>query len=108
MKVKSNYGVGKRLSYDHCTWEDSDLVGRIGQACIDSFLDRENSVRPSNRAESDIKTRRVHEILKRQPSYIVGGELRDFQLTGLNWLAFNWSKGLNGILADEVSPLYDI
>ena len=40
----------------------------------------------------------------KDPDYIVetGGELKDFQLTGLNWLAFLWSKGENGILADEM------
>jgi chromodomain-helicase-DNA-binding protein 1 len=30
-------------------------------------------------------------------------QLKDFQLTGLNWLAYCWSKSENGILADEVS-----
>ena len=44
-------------------------------------------------------------MLEAQPSYIVGGELRDFQLKGLNWLAYNWSLGKNGILADEVMRL---
>jgi len=41
-------------------------------------------------------------MLESQPSYINGGELRDFQLKGVNWLAYNWSLGKNGILADEV------
>ena len=38
------------------------------------------------------------------PEYLTatGGELKDFQLTGLNWLAYIWSKGENGILADEM------
>ena len=31
-----------------------------------------------------------------------GGKLRDYQLDGLNWMAYSWSKGMNGILADEV------
>lgn len=38
-----------------------------------------------------------------EPDYIkVGGTLKDFQITGLNWLAYLWSRGENGILADEV------
>lgn len=32
--------------------------------------------------------------------------MKPFQLTGLNWLAYLWTKGENGILADEVSLLY--
>ncbi|PRP75589.1 hypothetical protein PROFUN_15595 [Planoprotostelium fungivorum] len=30
------------------------------------------------------------------------GELRDYQLDGVNWLTHNWCYQLNGILADEV------
>lgn len=38
-----------------------------------------------------------------QPDYIaVGGELKDFQITGLNWLVYLWCRHENGILADEV------
>jgi len=38
-----------------------------------------------------------------QPTYInPGGTLKPFQMTGLNWLAYLWSKDQNGILADEV------
>ncbi len=29
-------------------------------------------------------------------------QLKDFQLTGLNWLAYCWSRKENGILADEM------
>ncbi|KAI5808830.1 SNF2 family N-terminal domain-containing protein, partial [Peziza echinospora] len=92
----------KRLTYDHCTWEDAELVSKIGQACIDNFLDRENDIKSSNKAESEVRTRRKHKMLESQPSYINGGELRDFQLKGVNWLAYNWSLGKNGILADEM------
>ena len=40
----------------------------------------------------------------KDPEYIAetGGALKDFQLTGLNWLAYLWSNGENGILADEM------
>ncbi len=31
-----------------------------------------------------------------------GGQLRDYQLAGLNWLIYSWSKGANCILADEM------
>ncbi|KAF9075415.1 SNF2 family N-terminal domain-containing protein [Rhodocollybia butyracea] len=43
-----------------------------------------------------------HKITE-DPDYIVqtGCELKDFQLTGVNWLAYLWGKGENGILADE-------
>eukprot|EP00891_Asterochloris_glomerata_P009533 jgi/Astpho2/9533/e_gw1.00146.29.1_t len=31
-----------------------------------------------------------------------GGQLRDYQLDGLNWMVYAWSKGMNAILADEM------
>lgn len=44
--------------------------------------------------------------IKEDPWYLTktGGNLKDFQLTGLNWLAYLWSRNENGILADEVRP----
>ena len=39
-----------------------------------------------------------------QPDYIKGGTLKEFQMKGLNWLAYLWSRKENGILADEVRP----
>ena len=37
------------------------------------------------------------------PSYIKGGEMRDYQVRGLNWMISLNENGINGILADEVS-----
>jgi chromodomain-helicase-DNA-binding protein 1 len=31
-----------------------------------------------------------------------GGTLRDYQLDGLNWMVYSWSRDCNGILADEM------
>jgi len=36
------------------------------------------------------------------PAYIVGGELRDYQVRGLNWMISLFEHGINGILADEM------
>jgi chromodomain-helicase-DNA-binding protein 1 len=48
--------------------------------------------------------RPAYEKIEKDPDYLTcGGALKPFQLTGLNWLAYLWSKGENGILADEVS-----
>jgi chromodomain-helicase-DNA-binding protein 1 len=94
--------IGKRLPYDCCTWEDEDLVSKIAQEQIDKYWDRTNSAPLSKKSETDTGTRRSYQKLDAQPNYIKGGELRDFQMKGLNWLAYNWTKGNNGILADEM------
>lgn len=36
------------------------------------------------------------------PSYITGGEMRDYQIRGLNWMISLYENGINGILADEM------
>jgi SWI/SNF-related matrix-associated actin-dependent regulator of chromatin subfamily A member 5 len=36
------------------------------------------------------------------PSYIEGGEMRDYQVRGLNWMISLYEHGINGILADEM------
>lgn len=38
----------------------------------------------------------------RQPSILVGGELKEYQLAGLQWLVSLYNNKLNGILADEM------
>ena len=40
--------------------------------------------------------------LTTQPRLLEGGELRDYQLEGLNWLASLYVNGASGILADEM------
>lgn len=36
------------------------------------------------------------------PYYILNGELRDYQVRGLNWMISLYENGINGILADEM------
>lgn len=92
----------KALAYDACTWEDAGLVSKIAQPQIDSFLDRTAKLPTSDRVQSNLKTRSPFIPMREQPSYIKHGKLREFQIKGLNFLAYNWSKGNNVILADEM------
>lgn len=92
----------KGLYYESCTWEAASLVSQIAQEAIDSFLDRSSRSLTSNREESNPNTRSGHQPIREQPSYVKNGQLRDFQITGLNFLAYNWCKNKNVILADEM------
>ncbi|KAJ3615460.1 hypothetical protein Zmor_016399 [Zophobas morio] len=42
------------------------------------------------------------ELIERQPSLLVSGTLKHYQLKGLEWLVSLYNNGLNGILADEM------
>ncbi len=45
---------------------------------------------------------RVHEEIKVQPSILVGGTLKEYQIKGLEWMVSLYNNHLNGILADEM------
>ncbi|RUS27070.1 SNF2 family N-terminal domain-containing protein, partial [Jimgerdemannia flammicorona] len=91
----------KGLHYEDCTWEASDSICNEFQAEIDAFLDREGSQRVPHKS-TPLAKGRSFDAMREQPVYIAGGELRDYQLHGLNWMAYLWSKNQNGILADEM------
>ncbi|KAL0576281.1 ATP-dependent DNA helicase Hrp3 [Marasmius crinis-equi] len=93
------------LNYDHCTWETQKDVNPIAMPQIEAYRQREMEARyPYKSVSYSRNNRPKFEKIKEDPEWIVatGCELKDFQLTGLNWLAYLWSKGENGILADEM------
>ena len=90
------------LYYDSCTWEDANLVGELAQTEIDKYLNRTSNLPVTNQKEANLNTRSDYKPFRQQPDYIKGGELREFQIHGLNFLAHHWCKGNNVILADEM------
>ncbi|KAL1843021.1 hypothetical protein VTJ49DRAFT_3335 [Mycothermus thermophilus] len=92
----------KGLQYDDCTWEDADQISSLAQDKIDQFLDRSTRSWQSDKKQMNIETRSRMTKLEKQPSYIKNGELREFQMIGLNFLALNWTRNNNVILADEM------
>lgn len=92
----------KRLFYDSCTWEAEDLVSSIAQHEIDRFLDRSSRPPVSDRFESNPATRKPFETIKGTPSFLQNGQLKEFQVKGVNFMAFNWVRNRNVALADEM------
>ncbi|CAK4032372.1 related to transcriptional regulator CHD1 [Lecanosticta acicola] len=92
----------KGLYYESSTWEPASLVSQEAQVEIDRYLDRSAKLPVSDKTESNLSTRSAYKPFRSQPSYIKGGELREFQIHGVNFLAHHWCKGNNVILADEM------
>nr|XP_018913834.1 PREDICTED: ATP-dependent helicase brm-like isoform X2 [Bemisia tabaci] len=44
----------------------------------------------------------IHEIVTEQASIMVNGQLKEYQIKGLEWLVSLYNNNLNGILADEM------
>ncbi|ORY08127.1 hypothetical protein K493DRAFT_250596 [Basidiobolus meristosporus CBS 931.73] len=92
----------KRLPYQASTWESADLISGDFQNEIDAFLDRDRSQTLPFKSTSYSRERPTFKKIAVQPDYLIGGELRDYQLHSLNWMAYLWSRNENGILADEM------
>ncbi|MCJ1475967.1 hypothetical protein MMC13_004631 [Lambiella insularis] len=96
------YVKWRGLYYESSTWEDASLVSTIAQTEIDRYLDRTSKLPVSDKHESNPNTRRSFVRFTEQPSFIKNGTLREFQIRGVNFLAYNWCKANNVILADEM------
>ncbi|KAJ3121156.1 hypothetical protein HK100_012506 [Physocladia obscura] len=95
----------RRLNYKDATWETEEEISEF-QELIDAFLERESSVRLPHKGKSYTKNNRPpFKAFTKQPEYLKGGDLRDYQMKGVNWMAWLWHNNSNGILADE-SPLF--
>ena len=75
--------------------EDIKLMG--GEGAIKAEFTQESATVGSYYETAHVKNEQV-----RQPSLLVGGELKEYQLAGLQWLVSLYNNRLNGILADEM------
>lgn len=100
----------KNLPYRESTWElRADLSSDADIKAIDDFIDRESSVlnnvgkKKLNPFSTNVERPKFKRMAE-QPDYLhgEGRTLRDYQLAGLNYLAYSWSRKNNVILADEM------
>lgn len=59
------------------------------------------NLKHSNKVYYNI-TNRIKEEVRKQPTLLEGGELKSYQMQGLEWLISLYNNSLNGILADEM------
>lgn len=101
----------KRLPYRSCTWELLENIEE-GSEHIDEFRQRIKEFRAREQCETIPSRSKAYDrygvhrpifrLVHDQPEYLVGGTLRDYQLTSLNWIYRLWTRNENGILADEM------
>ncbi|KAJ3354709.1 hypothetical protein GGF32_002388 [Allomyces javanicus] len=93
----------KRLEYRDATWEPAHLIAPAFQAEIDAFYARaHHPYLPHKGRFYGPNEKRPKWTAREQPSYVTGGELREYQLLGVAWMLALWSRNENGILADEM------
>ncbi|OAY53615.1 CHD3-type chromatin-remodeling factor PICKLE [Manihot esculenta] len=98
----------KELSYDECYWEfESDIsafqpeIERFNR--IHSRSRKLSKQKSSLRDATDSKKKsKEFQQYDHSPEFLTGGSLHPYQLEGLNFLRFSWSKQTHVILADEM------
>ncbi|KAK7260935.1 hypothetical protein RIF29_27236 [Crotalaria pallida] len=100
----------KELAYDECHWElESDISAF--QPEIDRFKrfqskSRKRSSSKQKSSDSDgvelKKQQKEFQQYEHSPKFLSGGSLHPYQLEGLNFFRFSWSKQTHVILADEM------
>ena len=68
----------------------------------DDSDDEEEEEQDTRKIDYYAVAHRIKEEVYRQPSILVGGTLKEYQLKGLQWMISLYNNNLNGILADEM------
>ncbi|KAG6409519.1 hypothetical protein SASPL_127559 [Salvia splendens] len=98
----------KELPYDECSWElESDISSFHSE--IENYEKRQTRKVSAGKQKSslhdamEIKNRpKDFQQYESSPDFLSGGSLHPYQLEGLNFLRFAWSKQTHVILADEM------
>jgi ATP-dependent helicase STH1/SNF2 len=79
---------------------DSGTVDESAFGAAPVFADEE--VEGEKKVDYYNVAHRIKETVTVQPSLLVGGTLKDYQIKGLQWMISLYNNRLNGILADEM------
>ncbi|XP_010525929.1 PREDICTED: CHD3-type chromatin-remodeling factor PICKLE-like [Tarenaya hassleriana] len=89
----------KELSYEECYWESESDISTF-QNEIQRFKDINSRSRRAKEARQKCNPKEFQQF-DHSPEFI-RGSLHPYQLEGLNFLRFSWSKQTHVILADEM------
>lgn len=68
----------------------------------DEVEDRDEDDEGGRKVDYYAVAHRIKEEIKIQPSILIGGTLKEYQIRGLQWMISLYNNNLNGILADEM------
>lgn len=99
----------KELPYDECSWEvESDIsafqsqIVRFQEIQHRSANFKSSSVKHNRDMKESASKPKEFQAYEGSPEFLSGGTLHPYQLEGLNFLRFSWSKKTHVILADEM------
>lgn len=87
----------------HKDWSTPDVVeGGVVDETTFGASRQDDAGDDSNRVDYYSVAHRIQENITEQPSILVGGKLKEYQMKGLQWMVSLYNNRLNGILADEM------
>ncbi|KAF6143662.1 hypothetical protein GIB67_021672, partial [Kingdonia uniflora] len=96
----------KELSYDECYWEcESDISAfspEIERFQMIQSRHRRSSSSKHKNSTKDARKQKEFQHYDPSPDFLPGGSLHKYQLEGLKFLRYSWSKQTHVILADEM------
>jgi chromodomain-helicase-DNA-binding protein 1 len=92
-----------RLPHGEATWEPAENIKEF-QDKIDQYLIRVSQLTSGQRNFYGQRAARpdFEALPNGTPEFLKGGQLRDYQVQGVNWLVYSWTRHINCILADEM------
>lgn len=95
----------------HSAYHLASLDHRLGHCRQAKSKGRHGNKRTEEQEDAELlqdeDTGAVTHRVTQQPSCIKHGQMRKYQIEGLNWLIHLYDNGINGILADEMVSLLD-
>jgi len=76
--------------------------GPANEATFGAQVATDDVVGDKSRVDYYAVAHKISERVARQPSLLIGGQLKEYQLKGLQWMVSLYNNRLNGILADEM------
>ncbi|KAJ6099586.1 hypothetical protein N7467_001121 [Penicillium canescens] len=109
--IKTAYVKYKGLPYEDSVWEeppsDTERLEDFKTALVDWVL--RDEIHPPQLSEvkkrlAIARSKNFEEslVLRTQPVLVIGGELMEYQMDGVNWLYYMFLQRTNAILADDM------
>eukprot|EP00347_Sterkiella_histriomuscorum_P012579 403368026 len=99
---EGNIDADEELKEDEVLYDEyGNLINADGEEELPDNEKIKSNLKNSSKIYYNI-THTIQEEIKEQPKMIKGGQLKSYQLIGLNWMVSLYNNNLNGILADEM------
>ena len=101
VRAQQNDDVHRHGAFDHSAFDSED--GPTDETTFGATRPEDEDPEQRNgKVDYYGVAHRISEKITAQPKLLIGGQLKEYQLKGLQWMVSLYNNRLNGILADEM------